>query len=53
MKTYDITVTRFGFATIKAESEGEAMEIAKEMGIDDFDWSADVDVVDCQESDNE
>lgn len=51
MKIYDITVTRFGFATIKAESEEKAIEIAKEMSEDDFDWSDDIDV-DCQEDGN-
>lgn len=52
MKLYDVTVTKFGFATIKAKSEEEAFEIAKEMATDDFDWSDDIDITNCQESDN-
>ena len=51
MKIYDITVSRVGFTTIKANSKEEAMEIAQEMGTDDFDWAIDVEVTDCQEID--
>ena len=53
MKIYEITVTKFGFTTIKAESEEEAMNIAKEMATDDFDWSDDIEVTDCHKSENE
>ena len=51
MMLYDITVTHFGFATIEAESEEEATMIANAMGRDDFDWSWDFEVTDCQEAD--
>ena len=47
MKTYEIAVTKFGFTTIEAESEEEAMNIAKEMATDDFDWSNDIEVAVC------
>lgn len=44
MKEYSITAIRYGFVTIKAESEEDALEIAKEIGTDDFDWSDDLDL---------
>lgn len=53
MKKYNITVTRFGFVTIEAESEREAMEIAYGIGSDDFDWSDDIEITDYQELDEE
>ena len=49
MKTFDITVSRVGFITIKAETKEEALEIAESIGTDDFEW-ADVEITDCQES---
>ena len=47
MKVFEITVSRDGFATIKAETKEEALEIAESMGTDDFEW-ADVEITDCQ-----
>jgi len=52
MNTYDITVCRFGFATIEADTEDQAWEIARAMGHDDFDWSWDFEVTDCQEGES-
>lgn len=48
---YEITVTRYGFTTIEAETKEEAETIANEMATDDFEWSMDVIVTDCQEED--
>lgn len=48
MKTFDITAIRIGFATIKAETKEEALEIAESMGTDEFEW-AEADITDCQE----
>lgn len=52
MSTYDITVCRFGFTTIEADTEDQAWEIARAMGHDDFDWSWDFEVTDCQEGES-
>lgn len=52
MKKYNILVTKYGFITIEAESKKEARENAKEMGTDDFEWSDDIEIIDCQESEN-
>lgn len=52
MSTYDITVCQFGFATIEADTEDQAWEIARAMGHDDFDWSWDFEVTDCQEGES-
>lgn len=53
MKTFDVAVIKFGFATIKAETKEEAMKIVDELATDDFEWSDDVEVTDCHEDDVE
>lgn len=52
MSTYYITVCNFGFATIEADTEDQAWEIARAMGHDDFDWSWDFEVKNCEENSN-
>lgn len=48
MNDYVITVSRFGFATIEAKSKEDAYQKAEAMGSDDFDWSWDFEVTDCE-----
>ncbi len=50
MKTFNIEAIRYGFITIEAETEEEALEIAEEIGTDEFEWT-DVEIADCQEED--
>lgn len=40
---FNIVATKYGFATIKAESLEEALEIAKDMDETDFEW-ADIEI---------
>ena len=44
MPQYNITAIRYGFITIDADSEKEALEIASELSSDDFEWSDELDV---------
>lgn len=41
MAEYTVMVSTYGFATVEANSEEEAREIANGYGFDDFDWSDD------------
>ena len=34
-----VMVTKYGFATVEAETESEAIEIAERMADSEFDWS--------------
>ena len=36
---YTIAVTSYGFITIEADNEDEAIEIAMELATDDFEWT--------------
>jgi len=38
MKSYFMCVTKYGFATIEAETEEEAIEICESMSDHEFDW---------------
>lgn len=53
MKKFNITISRFGFATIEAETEEQALNIANEMGTDDFDWEMGFGVTDCTEEEED
>lgn len=47
MKKFNITVSRFGFTTIEAKTEEEALNIANKLSTDDFDWEMGFGVTDC------
>lgn len=48
-KTYLVTVCRYGFATVEAEDEEDAMMIADGMKAGDFNWSDDTEITNCEE----
>lgn len=47
-----VMVIKYGFATVEAETESEAIEIAERMADNEFDWS-NIDDVQVAESDIE
>ncbi len=52
MKTYDVTITRYGCVRIEAESESDAMRKANELPDKDISWSEDWEATDSTESDD-
>lgn len=38
MKEFTVTCTRYGFATVEAETEEDALEAGKKLDADDFYW---------------
>jgi hypothetical protein len=53
MKKYLVTIARFGFVEVEANSEGEAMYIADNMQTEDISWSDDWEATDVKEDDEE
>ena len=49
MKKFDVTFTRYGFATIEAETEEEAWSKAEAYGKGDISWSHEFETTDVQE----
>ena len=49
MKKFDVTFTRYGFATIEAETEEEAWNKAEAYGKEDVTWSDEFETSDVQE----
>ena len=49
MKKFDVTFTRYGFATIEAETEEEAWQIAEGYEKEDITWSDEFETTDVQE----
>lgn len=49
MKEFDVTFVRYGFATIEAETEEEAWQIAEGYGKEDITWSDEFETTDVQE----
>ena len=48
-KSFDVTFTHYGFATIEAETEEEAWAKAEAYGKEDITWSDEFEVTDVQE----
>lgn len=48
-KTYTVTFTHYGYATIEAETEVEAWIKAEAYGKEDISWSDDFEATDVQE----
>ena len=48
---YDVTIARYGFVTVDAKSESEAMDIANQLDEEDIDWSDSWEPTDAAESD--
>lgn len=51
MKEFNVMFQRYGFATIEAESEAEAKEIANNMKANEIQWSDDFDFSDIIDED--
>ena len=49
MKKFDVTFTRYGFATIEAATEEEAWQLAEGYGNEDLTWSDEFETTDVQE----
>ena len=49
MKKFDVTFTHYGFATIEAETEEEALVKAGAYGKEDISWSDEFEASDVQE----
>lgn len=39
-KNYSVMVVKYGYATVEAKDEDSALEMAKNMSDNDFDWSS-------------
>ena len=51
MKIYDVTITRYGYVQIEANSESEAFDIAHDLKPDEIHWSDDYEATDVREFD--
>lgn len=51
MKIFDVTITRFGFVQVEAESESEAFDIAGNLNANEINWSDDYAPTDVREFD--
>ena len=49
---YDVTIARYGFVTVEAKNEADAMSIANAMKEDDISWSNDWSAEDASESED-
>ena len=53
MKKWDVTITRYGFAIIEAETPEKAEEIGNSLTCDEISWSDDYEVTDVIEGDED